>query len=575
MIKNNYDEEQYALDEEDFSKNDIIGDQFTDYEILNVISSNTEKFIAKVTSKKNSKIYLMKKLNYNPEKEQMEEEFKKFKNLNHKNIIKYYKWFQYNGSTYIIEEYIDNGTLKDFEEIYKTFNKIIDINLMWSFLYQCISGLKYLHDNDIIHNNISSDNILITNNKVIKLNSIKFSFMLSGLLCNKPRDICDLGIMFKKILGSNENFYPKEMVNLINSMEEYDQNKTIETYFNQISEQYIINTAKVSSIISIFRCLNCFDKFVYSLSQNETIFTESKTPLSFYFLKCLDKFINTKDPNGIILLSYNIKKLLKTKNDDEEINPNIFLEFLMERFNKETNINLNNVPFGMQKIIYNNEKELALQEFQKYFSFNFNSIISLNFSTFLKTKRICNECNNSYYFFNIFPFIEFDLDMILLESKDKNNINNINIECLEDWFLLQKLHKKIISKEYNTFCENCGANTEQREFKQFYSLPKYFIISLNRGRNYSNKFKFKLSVKLNLENKIEMEKSYNKYNLEGIVKRFFDKKNGEYFSSIYRDRKNNTWKKYNGKNEKNVSNILDPLVDDDGLIVMLFYSAVD
>ena len=37
MIKNNYDEEQYALDEEDFSKNDIIGDQFTDYEILNVI----------------------------------------------------------------------------------------------------------------------------------------------------------------------------------------------------------------------------------------------------------------------------------------------------------------------------------------------------------------------------------------------------------------------------------------------------------------------------------------------------------------------------------------------------------
>ena len=68
MLKSNYAEEQYILDEEDFSENDIIGNQFSDFEILNIISSKIDKFVAKVISKKNSKIYLMKKLNYNHEK---------------------------------------------------------------------------------------------------------------------------------------------------------------------------------------------------------------------------------------------------------------------------------------------------------------------------------------------------------------------------------------------------------------------------------------------------------------------------------------------------------------------------
>ena len=568
MLKSNYIEEQYILDEEDFSKNDIMGNQFSDYEILNLISSNFDKFVGKVISKKNSKIYLMKKLNHNPTKEQMDKEFKKFKNLNHKNIIKYYEWFQYNGSTYIVEEYIDNGDLEDLKEIYQSFNKIIDINLMWSLLFQCVSGLKYLHDKDIIHNNISLKNILITNDNVIKLNNIKFSFMQGGLSCNKPNDIFDLAEVFKNILGSNDNFYPKEMTNIIKSMADYNNNNTIDKFFNQVNEQYI----KVSSIISIFRCLICFKIFVDSLTQNENIFTEDKTPLSFYFLKYLDILVNTKDPNGIFLLCYNIKKLLNVKNEEEEINPNIVLELLLERFNKETNINLNNVPFGMQEIICNSEKELALQEYNKYFSLNFNSIISANFSSFIKTKRICNICNNSYYFFNVFPFIEFDLEMLLLESKGRKNIN---INSIENWFLLQRLHKKIISKEHNIYCAICKCTTEQREFKQFYSLPKYFIISLNRGNNYSKKFKFKLSVKLNLENQMEMEKPYNKYNLEGFVKRFYDEKNGEYFEAIYREQKNNIWKKYNARNEKNTADIMDPLVEDDGLIVMLFYSAVD
>ena len=48
------------------------------------------------------------------------------------------------------------------------------------------------------------------------------------------------------------------------------------------------------------------------------------------------------------------------------------------------------------------------------------------------------------------------------------------------------------------------------------------------------------------------------------------KKNDEHFIAIYKD-KNNRWKK--SEREK-VEDIMDPLADKDGLVIMLFYSAI-
>ena len=44
-------------------------------------------------------------------------------------------------------------------------------------------------------------------------------------------------------------------------------------------------------------------------------------------------------------------------------------------------------------------------------------------------------------------------------------------------------------------------------------MPKYFIISLNRGKNYTNNLEINIPMILNLQNKIEIEKSYNQYNI--------------------------------------------------------------
>ena len=243
----------------------------------------------------------------------------------------------------------------------------------------------------------------------------------------------------------------------------------------------------------------------------------------------------------------------------------------MEIFHKETN-KINNGPsFGLQEIISNPFKPSALEQFKNYFNQNYNSIITQYFITTLKTKRICNKCSSAHYFFNSFPYIEFDMDMynINIPSSKQYDLNNI-----EDWFYVQNNQYKIISKEYNIYCEYCKTNMEHREFKQIYFLPKYLIINLNRGKNYLNKSQFEIKMELNLNNNVEDRNSYFKFNLVGIIKRFFDDKNGEYFVAFYKG-DNNIWKKYNSNNENKVSNILNPNVENEGQVVILFYYAVE
>ena len=252
-------------------------------------------------------------------------------------------------------------------------------------------------------------------------------------------------------------------------------------------------------------------------------------------------------------------------NNDVEIRPRQVLEFLLERLNKETGTNFRGASFSTQIMIFKHDKQKALEEFQQYFNNNFNSIISRYFVGYIKTKRICNKCNTGYYSFNIHPFIEFDLDMAKIPAKDPMNL-------LENWFKAQNNQKRVLSVEHKIVCPNPNCNvTEHREFKQFYVLPKCFIISLNRGKNYTNNFPINIPPILNLQNKIEIVNSYNQYNLVGMVKRIVDDRQKENFIAIYYDFKQNKWKL---SNKDNVSDISNPFEHKEGLVVLLFYSGI-
>ena len=89
------------------------------------------------------------------------------KKLNHPNIIKYFQADYCNEKNYvdIILEYIPSGSMNDLLCRYKSFPEPVVRN----YTKQLLDGLDYLHSNSIVHRDIKSANVLVTEFSVLKL----------------------------------------------------------------------------------------------------------------------------------------------------------------------------------------------------------------------------------------------------------------------------------------------------------------------------------------------------------------------------------------------------------------------
>ena len=599
IVKDRFGEDQLVLSNDDFYNDDVMGDKFSDYKIIQILRKDNKEYLAKVSSNNNYKIYILKrydleKSKINSEQEVINKEFQIYKNLNHQNIIKYYKCFKEGNNLYIVKEYAENGALENIKVAHNILEKPINEKTLWNIFMQCMSGLEYLHKEKLIHGNISPFNILMDENKVIKLDDMKMPFIpidyedKNSPYINKPNelntDIYMMGLVFNTLISINDgkyrNSYSKEMINIVDSMINDYKNQTATSILNLIKEQYIKNAAKLSSINSIFRCLSTFQVFTFDFLSKQNGYLENYTPVAYYFIQCLINYFDKKDPKDANIFYNNFRNLLNKNNqinNDLEINPKQVLEFLFEKLNKETGNNINGPSFGIQSMKYESEKQKAIDELNKYINDSFNSMISKYFGIIIKDKIICTE-KHAKYSFNIHPFIEFYTEMIKSYDKDPNiknfEITKDNFANVSSWFILQHWRDITLTKDHKIICDQCKGIAEFYKFKQFYHLPKCLIISLNQGENYNNEFEPNIEKVLNLKNKLinleSNEKNYN-YNLVGIIKRMIDSDSYEYFIAIYKDNKSNSWKI---SDRNNINDIEDPLSHKEGIVTTLFYSSV-
>ena len=577
MIKDRQGKDHLVLSDEDFYNDDIMGDKFEDYEILQVLSKdNKSGFTSKVRSKFNSKIYAMKKIDSKyaskVQEQYIRNEFELLKKMDFPNITKYFKYFYQDNCLYIVYEFLNNGDLGGFLDAYKSLDKPIDSNTLWNIFMQCISALYYIHSNNIIHKNISLSNVFMSENKIVKLGDFRFSFLANNP-CNIKTDIYAMGVVFHqlcyfaspneqgKIKFKGQGKYPQEMEQIIQFML-MNENTNTKVFYDKIMEEYIKNVARITSIDSVFRCMYSFTNFTQNMRQREQSFLNvGVTPISFNVINCIKIYLRGVNQKENAIYLNNFRNLLYNNsqiNNEIEIKPSLVLEFLLEKLNKETGNNFNCPSLGIQPVNFNQNKDKALAEFMGYFNQNFNSIVSQYFVGFLKTKRICQKCREGLYSFNLFPFIEFDLDIC----------SNQN---LESWFQEQNNHCLDLSVEHNVVCQKCRCIRPQNEFKQFFSLPPNFIISLNRGEGFRNQNNINFPLILDLSQKIEKKDSYYKFNLVGIVKRMVDNKGTEYYISIYLDPNNNCWII---SDRYNLTPIQNPFIHNQGLVMLLFYSAI-
>ncbi|KAI8149822.1 hypothetical protein BJV82DRAFT_503267 [Fennellomyces sp. T-0311] len=96
----------------------------------------------------------------------IKEEMKVMEMLNHANIVQYYGMEVHRDKVYIFMEYCENGSLGSLLD---HGGRIEDEVYIVKYAYELLSGLKYLHGNNIVHRDIKPDNILIDYQGQLKL----------------------------------------------------------------------------------------------------------------------------------------------------------------------------------------------------------------------------------------------------------------------------------------------------------------------------------------------------------------------------------------------------------------------
>ena len=378
----------------------------------------------------------------------------------------------------------------------------------------------------------------------------------------------DLNLELKIVdlpIQHNENFYSPELKNIILKMIEKDKSKrpTSEQALNMLIQEFNKKYAKVSSIGSVLCGLYSLKELsdYFTKNENQTFIQNNKQnkPISFSFLygiNCIKNIVNI-DWNSSL---YNIKSIFTEDNniysENKEMDPRHILSYLLRKMNKELAQQKNNIQRADTIDLEDINKDTALQKFLNL-SFN-NSPIFQFFYGLMKSKSLCCKCNTTTYSFNYYYFVSFNVELVLNTQQMNPSIEQLfNIQNN----VLVKLHQA-----HHKNCNNCKCVQEFLQRKQFYTLPPFLIVCLDRGYNCEFKSKISYNLQLNLANEVE-KKMITFYELTAIVKRA-DRNDKEHYICIYKDFNVNSWVL---RDDSKTFKLNSPFDSNEGIEMIFFY----
>ena len=562
------------------------------------------------------------------EKQLCRQEIDLLNQLNHNNINKYYKSFLDGETLYIIMEFMDNGDISGFINAHKKFKKPVREEEVWNILLQCMNALKYIHSKKVIHRDIKPANLFMTNDKTIKIGdfgvsakieSLKTSVrgnnysgtvvgtplfmspeMLNSGSYDKKTDVYSMGCAIfelcffqppRKMVPSNQegrvkyieleikenkNYYSKELMDILSKMIEINPNKRLSSdeICDLVRKEYIKTFLKTSSISSVVRCLYSFPRLtkIFLKSQDKINASSASKRISKGFLDMIIKIRNNQNDK------FNeLKEILATENPklntDDEIDPIFIVALLLEKMHKELNKIKQNSNYEKQYIITStlngqdedkSNKPEMIYKFVKYFTENFNSIISNLFFGMMKEKKTCQNCKISSFNFGCFCLLNFDLNNINNNFPQQNN--NISLENL---FQMKISSSKLLTLEDHIYCDRCLSYQMHTQIKRLYSMPLELIIAFERGTNCMNKTIVNFPLVLDLTNYAESAFSPKKFNLVGCINRL-DISGKEHYISFTKDLNSQNWI---CSDDANITPTNPSLAITYGVPILLFYSS--
>ena len=488
-----------------------------------------------VIYKKDNQNYILKEIEqYNISEENFErkkEIINILKNDNHPNIMKYYGYFLENNSYYFVLEFINGVNLKDFSEQYKSNNKYISQNLIIKILKGVINGLVYLFKKNILHRDISLDNIMLYNNnndndiKIIDFGLSRFNqeneekTILGKKLYLSPTiyeqflkkngskkkaqydfkiDVFSLGVtMFYLMtfqypfsLNSNneyyrneyyidQNYYNEQLIDIVMSMLEIDENKRPAV---QTIHQEMVNLIGINNMEVYYQIrdddINLQNNY---LKKREAFFS---TIFCLYPVDDIKNFFKLKKTQA---------KLNNEKKDSVEIIRN-FIEVLNNFEDSQKRLQFTNnfiEKISQKMLIFKNNNNLTpkfiIRKLFDYFYYNINKMFLYNnnnafyfYELIAEDKNISDEIKkqvNEYKsnYSNIFADIFYFLILRRIFCPKCNSIIEEIIDVKKDLEFDQPEHINNLLTIFESPCELPNIYEDSKICKNCYSMPLYFI----------------------------------------------------------------------------------------------------
>ena len=179
-FNNNFNNSLNNSFDNNVQNNPLMGNPLGDYTEIKTLGRGHFGCVKLVQDKSGNKFALKEIIikGEKNEKKHLNRETKIPLKLSHKNIIKYYKSFEYEGKVYILAEYYESQNLEEF--IMKSMPIHFKQDLIIYIFRQILEGLKYLHSEGIAHRDIKPDNILINFQNQIKITDFGLAAYLEG-----------------------------------------------------------------------------------------------------------------------------------------------------------------------------------------------------------------------------------------------------------------------------------------------------------------------------------------------------------------------------------------------------------
>ena len=271
------------------------------------------------------------------------------KTLNHPNVLKFFENIKENRKIYVLTEYYNGGTLRDFLDKYlQEHNKPPSEEIVQYIMRQIIEGVKYLHNKKIFHRDLKLEYIMLNyedekdkeNNNIMKAKIIISDFLSAGYFKK--------GRFYNEIIGTPGYMEPGILNKMLkpDSYDFYEYNEKCDIwslgiiFFELLMGYHPFNSANNDEL------LDKVNKGDYYISMNL-----SKEAVSF--LNCMLQYYPQKRISIDILYKH---------------------KFLRKDINKFKKLDLNKIKSCIvnSKIKLNTRDEIYMKIFND-FNANFNS----------------------------------------------------------------------------------------------------------------------------------------------------------------------------------------------------------